>query len=154
MSSGVANLKVTVDCPCGCGKHGTPRKRAWRDGLRHVRLCECNRCDAPRHKRDASIREREIAADLGGTREPMSGALSGADVVAHMWSFEETSNETIVRGFRRWWTSKTVQRKLVRLMARAGAHGFIVSWDGRPQVVISPYEDFVGQFPNQTGGAA
>ena len=148
------NLKPKVPCPCGCGTFGMPRKRAWGDGLRHVRGCGCRRCVGSRHRAKASKRERRIAADLGGSREILSGALSGADVVAHMWSFEETSNESVVRGFRRWWTSKTVQRKLTRLMARGGARGFVLSWDGRPQVVIAPYEDFVGQFPMQQAIAA
>jgi hypothetical protein len=72
-----------------------------------------------------------------------------------MWSFEETSNEAVVRGFRRWWTSKTVRSKVARLNARHGeAHALILSWDGRPQAVITAYEDFVGQFPNQTGQAS
>lgn len=137
-----------VACPCGCGVFGTPRKKAWGDGLRHVRGCApCNRCAGSRHGRNASRRERRIATDLGGAREPMSGALSGADVKAGGWSFEETTNEAVVRGFRRWWTSKTVRTKTARLLARHGeAHALILSWDGRPQCVVVPYADFVGQF--------
>lgn len=155
MTEPFSNLKAKLDCPCNCGTFGMPRKRAWGDGLRHVRGCPCRRCAGSRHKGKASVRERRIAADLGGAREILSGALSGADVKAHMWSFEETSNEAVVRGFRRWWTSKTVRSKVARLFARHGeAHGLILSWDGRPQVVVTPYEDFVGQFPNQTGEAS
>ena len=98
-----------------------------------------------------SIGKRNLL-DLGGAREPLSGGLSGADVRAGLWSFEETSNQTVTRGFRRWWTSKTVRTKTARLFDRHGeAHGLILSWDGRPQVVVTPYEDFVGQFPAQTG---
>jgi hypothetical protein len=153
--TGDLSLKPKIECPCLCGTFGMPRKRAWGDGLRHVRGCPCRRCVGSRHSGKAGKRERRIAADLGGSREPLSGGLSGADVRAHMWSFEETSNETVVRGFRRWWTSKTVRTKTARLFARHGeAHGLILSWDGRPQVVVTPYEDFVGQFPNQTGGVA
>jgi hypothetical protein len=140
-----------LDCPCGCGLFGSPRRKAWGDGLRHVKLCDCRRCVGGRQRPKSRQRENRIAKDLGGTREPLSGGLSGADVVAHMWSFEETSNLTVVRGFRRWWTSKTVTTKVARLFARDGeAHALVLSWDGRPQVVIAPYEDFVGQFPHQS----
>lgn len=136
-----------ADCPCGCGLYGVQRRRAWGDGLRHVKRCQCRRCQGSRHSRKASRRERRIAADLGGSREPMSGNLSGADVKAGGWSFEETSNEAVVRGIRRWWTSATVRRKVARLYARHGeAHALILSWDGRPQLVVVSYEDFVGQF--------
>ncbi len=153
--TGPSNLKPKLDCPCGCGTYGMPRRKAWGDGLRHVRLCPCRRCAGSRHRGKANRRENRIAADLGGNREPLSGGLSGADVRAHMWSFEETSNEAVVRGFRRWWTSKTVRSKVARLNARHGeAHALILSWDGRPQAVITAYEDFVGQFPNQTGQAS
>lgn len=140
-----------LDCPCGCGKFGTPRRKAWGDGLRHVNLCPCQRCVGGRQRGKSRRRENRIAKDLGGTREPLSGGLSGADVVTHMWSFEETSNQAVVRGFRRWWTSKTVTTKVARLFARPGeAHALVLSWDGMPQVVITPYRDFVGQFPHQS----
>ena len=136
-----------VTCPCTCGTFGTPRRKAWGDGLRHVRGCPCRRCAGSRHAGKARRRENRIAADLGGAREVMSGALSGADVKAGGWSFEETSNEAVVRGIRRWWTSQTVRRKVARLYARHGeAHALILSWDGRPQLVVTSYEDFVGQF--------
>lgn len=139
-----------ADCPCGCGLYGVQRRKAWGDGLRHVKLCGCRRCVGSRQTGKARRREKRIAADLGGTREPFSGALSGADVKAGLWSFEETSNETVVKGFRRWWTSKTVTKKTARLFARHGeARALVLSWDGKPQVVITPYVDFVGQFPHQ-----
>lgn len=55
-----------------------------------------------------------------------------------------------MRGLRRWWTSKQMQTKVARLLARDGeAHAFVASWDGRPQLVVVPYEDWVGQFPYQ-----
>lgn len=146
---------VKVDCPCGCGAFGTPRKKAWGDGLRHVRGCPapgavCRRCVGSRQRAKAYRRERQLAMDLDAQREPMSGQLSGADVIGHLWSFEETASEAVVRGFRRWWTSKTVRTKTARLFGRHGeARALVLSWDGRPQVVIAPYEDFVGQFPHQ-----
>jgi hypothetical protein len=148
-----------LDCPCGCGKFGTPRRKAWGDGLRHVSRCPCPRCVGGRQSGKARRRENKVAKDLGGHRHALSGGLSGADVSAGYWSFEETSNEAIVRGFRRWWTSKGVRSKLARLFARRGeAHALVLSWDGRPQVVVTPYEDFVAHFPHQStdgpGGAA
>lgn len=141
------------ECPCGCGQYGVLRRKAWADGLRHVKLCPCRRCESSRFSRRAKRRETRIARDLGGAREPFSGALSGADVRAGLWSFEETSNEAVVRGFRRWWTTKTVTKKLARLFARHGeAHGLVLSWDGKPRVVIVEYADFVGQFGAQVAG--
>lgn len=139
------------ECPCKCGAYGVLRRRAWSDGLHHTRNCECKRyCEASRFPRRAKRREQGIAKDLGGTREPFSGALSGADVTAPGWSFEETSNEAVIRGFRRWWTSKTVTRKVARLFARHGeAHALILSWGGKPRVVICEYPDFIGQFGAQ-----
>lgn len=138
---------VKQTCACGCGLFGSPKRKAFGDGLRHIRGCECRRCRGSHYARNAGRRERRIASDLGGAREPFSGALSGADVKAGGWSFEETSNEAVVRGFRRWWTSKTLRRKTARLFARHGeAHALILSWDGRCQVVITAYDDFVGQF--------
>lgn len=144
---------IKVDCPCGCGLFGVQRKKAWGDGLRHVRRCECRRCRGSRQRPNARRREHVVAKALGGERDVLSGALSGADVRAHLWSFEETSNESIVRGIRRWWTSKGVRRKVARLYQRGGeAHALVLSWDGRPQLVVTTWEDFVGQFPNQAGG--
>lgn len=138
-------------CPCNCGTFGTPRKKAWGDGLRHVRGCPCRRCVGSRQRGKASRRERQVAFDLDATREPMSGALSGADIIGHLWAFEETANVAVTRGFQRWWTSKTVRSKTARLFARHGeARALVLSWDGRPQVVVTPYDDFVGQFPNQS----
>lgn len=76
----------------------------------------------------------------------MSGAMSGVDVRAGLWVFEETANVTLVRGLRSWWQSKQTVKKLERLMARTGeARAFIASWDGKPRLVVMPYEDFKGQ---------
>jgi hypothetical protein len=138
---------LKVLCPCGCGVFGTPKRKAWGDGLRHVKGCgPCRRCTGSRSKSRASRRENRVARDIGGTREPMSGALSGKDVTAGLWALEETANVALVRGIRRWWTSDQIRRKTARLMAQHGvAHGFVCSWDGRPQIVVMPYEDWVGQ---------
>lgn len=143
---------IKVDCPCGCGLFGAQVKRARGDGLRHVRLCQCRRCQGSRHRPKARRRENAIAAALGGERDVLSGALSGADVRAHLWSFEETSNVAITRGIKRWWESKGVRKKVARLYGRHGeAHALVLSWDGRPQLVVASWEDFVGQFPLQEG---
>jgi hypothetical protein len=139
-----------LDCPCGCGLFGTPVRRARGDGLRHVRGCPCRRCKASRVKPRARRRENRVAKDLGGTRDIMSGAITGADVTAGLWSFEETSNVALVRGLRRWWESKQIRTKMARLEARPDLHAFVASWDGRPQLVVSPYEDFTSAFPHQT----
>lgn len=148
------NFNLKVQCPCldpACTSFGTPRKKAWGDGLRHVRGCPCRRCVGGRQRGKARVRENRVARDIGGTREPLSGGLSGADVRAGLWSVEETSNEAVVRGLRRWWTSATVRAKVVRLFARTGeAHALILSWDGRCQVVVVSYEDWVSMMQDPT----
>jgi len=133
-----------VECGCGCGRVGQPKVRAWSDGIRHVRACDCRRCRAPRHKQNASRRERQIAKVTGGAREPLSGALSGRDGSSGLWSWEETSAVAITRGFRRWAESKGVRAKCARLFARSGErHALILSWDGKPRWVVVPFESWV-----------
>lgn len=139
------NFKPLVDCACGCGMSGTPRRKAWVDGF-HVRRCACRRCVGSRQRGNARRRENRVANELGGSREVMSGALSGVDVRAGMWVFEETAEVRIVQGLRRWWSSKQTTTKLARIMARRGeARAFVASWDGKPQLVVIPWEDFAGQ---------
>lgn len=147
MSDHVNFLKPDpVACPCGCGTVARPRAKAWGDGLYHARGCPCRRCVGGRQVGKARRREHKVAKATGGTREPMSGNLSGIDGKAGLWTWEETANEAVVRGLRRWWTSKTVQTKTARMMSRHGeAHALICSWDGRPQVVVVPFADWAGQ---------
>lgn len=101
---------VRVECGCKCGLYGAPRARPWRNGCLCVKRCKCKRCEAGRYKRRASSRERAIAKDTGGKRVPLSGAGGFADVVGPVW-IEETAGEAVVRGIRRWFESKTVERK-------------------------------------------
>ncbi len=84
-----------------------------------------------------------MAKDLGGQRSAFSGAINGADVVAPFIEIEETANEAVVRGIRRWWTSKTVVDKTARLFARPGhvARVLVLTWDGRKRVVVMRYDD-------------
>lgn len=148
MTEVTCNLKPEpAECQCGCGLVGQPRVKAWGDGLRHNRRCVCRRCVGGRQRSKSRVRENRVARDTGGTREPMSGALSGVDGRAGLWIWEETAQESIVRGFRRWWMSKGVTAKRSRMMRRPGgeARALILSWDGRPQVVVAPYEDWAGQ---------
>lgn len=49
-----------------------------------------------------------------------------------------------MRGLRRWWETKAVSAKVARLMALSGVHRALVcSWDGKPRLVVIPYEDWV-----------
>lgn len=135
---------LKTDCPCGCGTFGTARRRAWNDGLEpHVNRCPCRRCKAPRHKNNASRRENRIAKDTGGERSALSGALSGYDGRSGLHVWEETSQVAITRTFRKWVESKGVTDKLERLMNLSGYNRhFILSWDGKPRWVCTPYEDW------------
>lgn len=140
-------------CPCGdekCGRTGVPQMRRRGDGLYHVRLCPCRRCVASRVRKRAGTRERLIARTIGGTREPLSGALSGADVVHARIRIEETANVALTRGLRRWWESKQTETKVLRLFGGDLPGAFVASWDGSPRVVVMPYEGFVRLLTEET----
>lgn len=96
-----------------------------------------------------------MAKDTGGAREPLSGGLSGIDGRSGLWVWEETAQVSLVRGVRRWWESKQVQAKTARLMARHGvARAFVLSWDGKPRLVVVPYDDWAGQVRDELGEAS
>lgn len=138
---------IRIDCPCGhpnCPGYGSPRAKAWRNGETHIKRCPCSRCAGGRFKAKARIREHKVAKDIGGTRAFASGILTGFDVASSVVEIEETSQESIVRGLRRWWNSQGVQKKLSRLMAHhTRARAFLLHWDKEPQLVVMPYTDFV-----------
>lgn len=137
-------------CACGCGLVGRPRVKVMRDGLQHVRLCKCRRCVGGRQPGKARKRENKIAKQTGGERSVMSGALSGYDGRSGLWVWEETSNVQLVQGLKRWWLSKQVQAKTARLMTHNGyACAFIATWDGKPRLVVTPYEDWAGQVESE-----
>lgn len=137
-------LRELDACGCGCGEYGT-LKKPWRsNGVRCVaHKCKCKQCVGGRQPGNARRRENKIAKATGGTREPMSGNLSGIDGRAGLDEWEETMEKAVVRGFRRWVESKTVTSKLARLMARRGSRRhFILTWDGKPRWVVTPFEDW------------
>jgi hypothetical protein len=157
--SDVSNFALKADitpCVCGCGLEARPRVKAWQDGLGpHARGCVCRRCTGSRQRGRSRVRENKVAKATGGTREPLSGGLSGIDGRSGLWVWEETAQESIVRGFRRWVTSKGVTSKLARIMARHGeARAFVLSWDGKPRWVCVPFDDWAGQVRDENGGAA
>lgn len=146
MSEVVSFLKPDPEaCVCGCGLVGALRTKTWRDGTRHVKRCACPRCSGGRQRPRSRVRENRIAKDTGGTREPLSGGLSGIDGKAALWVWEETAEVAVVRGLRSWWQGRGVQKKVARLLAHDGARAFIASWDGKPQLVVMPYADWAGQ---------
>lgn len=149
MSDVTPRLKPDLEpCVCGCELVARPRTKAWNDGLGpHARGCACKRCVGGRQGPKARRRENRVARDTGGAREPLSGGLSGIDGRAGLWVWEETAQVSLVRGLRRWWESKQVQAKVGRMMRRPGgeARAFIASWDGKPRLVVMPYEDWAGQ---------
>jgi hypothetical protein len=90
------------------------------------------------------VREHRIARDAGGVREPLSGALSGLDGRSGVWVWEETAEFAVCRGVRRWWGTKTVQRKVARLYGRPGGEArALVLTDEKPWLVVMLYEDWV-----------
>lgn len=139
-------FRVTVDCPCGCGLHGTARPRAWSDGLDpHVRSCACKRCSGGRQRGIARRREDKVAKAVGGTRDSRSGGLSGVDVRSLVVEIEETANKSLVAGVRRWWESKQIIAKRERLWSRTHSDAepvFVASWDGKPQLAVLEFDSF------------
>jgi hypothetical protein len=132
------------ECACGCGTVGRQRARAWLDGLPpHVKRCPCRRCSAPRFKTNASRRERKVAKAVGGRRNIGSGAFGGSDVVGGIVNIEETAQESLVRGLRRWWGTKAMQTKTARLLEqRLIPNAFVASWDGKARLVVMEWDDF------------
>ena len=141
--------KIKVDCPCGCPEFGTPRVKAWRDGLHHVRTCTCKRCLAPGYKRRASTRERQIARDIGGQRVPLSGQGGRADVEG-----SSTSKKPPVKPWRgesgAGGSSSTIQSKTAALrLLTSRPSALVVAWptakggNVRKRLAILTYEDFV-----------
>lgn len=114
-----------------------------RDGKRHVYGCKCSRCEGSRHKNRARLREHRAAQAVGGYRNPGSGAWGGFDTRKGKVNVEETSNNTIVRGFKRWWGTKAVTKKLSKLFADTSKpRALVLSWDNKPQIAIMPFEDW------------
>jgi hypothetical protein len=130
-------------CVCGCGVIAQPRAKEWRDGLGpHARSCQCVRCKGGRTRSRSRRQEHRTARETGGTREPLSGALSGIDGRAGLHVWEETAEVQVCRGLRRWWTGKGTQRKLRRLLARRGEYRAFIAKDEKPWLVVMPFEDW------------
>lgn len=147
MTEVTPNLKPYVTCGCDhpdCPREGPPRRKAWSNGQLCVRRCPCRRCVGSRQRAKARRREHKVAKAVGGQREVLSGALSGTDVAHGVCDVEETANQAITRGIKRWWTSKGVTTKVARLMERRiRPRALVLAWDRRHRVVVMPYEDFV-----------
>lgn len=127
-------------CECGCGKVGTLRMKRSRDGRYHVHRCQCRSCKGRRARTNSAARERKVAAAVNGTREVLSGAVSGADVSSPWLVYEETANIGLVAGLRRWWERPVVIRKTAKILAADLPGAFVASWDGRPQLVVMSWE--------------
>ncbi len=132
------------ECVCGCGLIGQPRAKAWSDGLGpHVRRCQCRRCEGGRMTSRARREEHKTARRTGGKREPFSGALSGVDGRAGLWVWEETANQAVTAGLRRWWNNKGTRKKVARLYGRPGGeHRAFIAKDEKPYLVVMLWEDW------------
>lgn len=131
------SFKEKAECRCpdrACTVFGTLKKNG------HVRNCQCRACQAPRYKRRASNDERRIAREKGGEREPLSGALSGADVKGPGWSAEHTREKRICGPVRTAWNNKTL--RLVGRRTRFGERVALVLADEKPWLVVQLYEDW------------
>jgi hypothetical protein len=130
------------ECPCGCQQFGVVRTRMMGDGLYHVKLCPCRRCQGARHKPRSRAREHKVAKAVGGTRNIGSGAFGGTDVKGGVLEIEETSNVGLVAGLKRWWLSKQIQDKTEVLMAqKLRPRAFVASWNGKPQLAVLTFDD-------------
>lgn len=59
-----ALLKEVIDCECGCGLGGTPKKPN-RAGVRCVRGCVCNSCRGRANKRKGQRKQAKAVTALG-----------------------------------------------------------------------------------------
>lgn len=136
-------FKESDACECGCGKRGV-LKKAWRSNdQRCVRGCECRQCVGGKVKDRARRREHTVARGNHGQRNPGSGAFGGLDGIGGVCSWEETANVAIIAGLKRWWLAKGTQGKVAKLLADTlRPRAFVASWDGRPRLVVMPYEDW------------
>ena len=82
MSDVSPNLKVKVDCPCGCGAYGMPTKRRG-----HPRTCKCKACVAGRNSRQGKAGHRKIARMIGAAT-PGRGATSHEESMTGPWRVE------------------------------------------------------------------
>lgn len=145
------NFKPELEpCACGCGLVGRPRKKQWNDGLGpHTRGCVCRRCVGGRQRGRSRAQEHRTARDTGGTREPLSGQLSGVDGRAGLHVWEETTNLAVCRGIRRWWGTKTVRSKVARLFSRPGGeYRWLILKDEKPFLVVGLYDDWADAVKN------
>jgi hypothetical protein len=130
------------ECGCGCGLFGGLKKTPMKDGLRHVKGCQCARCRGRNYKRSATGRENRIAKRVGGERAPLSGALSGYDIRVPLegggWAFiEETTQANFCRGLDKWWGTAVVQLKLSRLLHRKDGLRVVMT----PGLMVMPRVD-------------
>jgi hypothetical protein len=82
-----SNLKVKVECPCGCGAFGMPTKKRG-----HPRGCKCRPCVAGRNSRQGKAAHRKIARDMGAAG-PGRGATSHEESFVHSWRVEIKSGQ-------------------------------------------------------------
>lgn len=114
------------------------------DGLHHNPNCPCRRCIGSRVKQRAGNRERKVGKALGGNRNIGSGAFGGHDTTGTLCAIEETAHQAIVRGLKRWWYSKQVSEKFGKVMAqKAQPAAAVLSWEGKAQLVVMRFADFV-----------
>lgn len=138
-------LKEVVDCPCGCGRSGTPRKKKWRDGKHHTRNCDKTKCPYCRGSSEAKTsakRERGMSKELGARRVSGSGRGHGADMVIEGQLYiETTKNIHVISTMRNAWLGAMGER----VDDRARYH----SIDGTPwcvgagDLVLVPFKSLV-----------
>lgn len=125
---------------------GQPRKKVWAgEEVGHARCCKCRKCTGGRQKAKARKRENKVAKVLGGSRDALSGQLTGKDVtVGDICFIEETANKNLVAGIRRWWSGKQITAKMARTQEvgkRLGVPAvFVASWDNQPQVAVMDFD--------------
>lgn len=136
-----SRLKPWVECGCGCKLEGRPQPKA-RNGVVHVRGCECRACKAGAHPKNERKRVGRYARRSGLTQASGSGRRLGYDL-SGVVALEETSAVALVGTLRKWWERHGVQDKVARVASqRMVPWGFAASWDGAVRLVVMPAEGF------------
>lgn len=107
-----------VDCPCGCGRVGQPRKKAWRNGRKCVKNCDstkCPQCAGSRAAKSSANRERAMARQLGARRVSGSGRGHGADLAIEGRLYIETTQWATVRQtMENFWEGASMSERVGR----------------------------------------
>ena len=109
------DFRVTADCSCGCGIHGSPKKNG------HVkRLCKCPACIGGQNRRRGIKRQREFQKVAGIKQAAFRGANGNEESWRDYWIWEHKDGAQV----------RPVATAYLRCKAQAATNGAV--GDPRP----------------------